>query len=319
MEILVLGCSDVFLRRVLPALHSCTKVRRINIASKTKPQNIIDNKYSEKLGMWFNDYSIAIDSLCSEIVYISLPNHLHFTWAKKSLEAGLHVVTEKPATLNLSDTSLLVNIARKKNLCFAESTVWPFHPNVKIVKSELTSFKNEALKVNATFTVPAFKSNNYRNFSEFGGGAFNDFSAYAVSVGRVLFDEKPSSISGELISFDKANQVDSGFSVQMKYSHDKIFNGFFGVGLEYKNTLEIIGDNFLFELNRVFSPPADMDVNIKSNKYSTYFNENFKGDAYASFFDSVLSTCQNQDRIKWLDLIIQDAELTNKLKSKILR
>ena len=72
-------------------------------------------------------------------------------------------------------------------------------------------------------------------------------------------------------------------------------------------------------MNRVFSPPADMDVNIKSNKYSTYFNENFKGDAYASFFDSVLSTCQNQDRIKWLDLIIQDAELTNKLKSKILR
>ena len=173
--------------------------------------------------------------------------------------------------------------------------------------------------VNASFTVPSFKSDNFRNFSEYGGGAFNDMSAYAASSGRVLFNKEPTSISGKQLAFDESTHINTCFSIKLEFGKNKIVKGVFGFGLDYQNNIEINGSNFLFELNRVFSPPADMDVNIKSNKYSTYFNENFKGDAYASFFDSVLSTCQNQDRIKWLDLIIQDAELTNKLKSKILR
>ena len=117
MEILVLGCSDVFLRRALPALYSCTLVSKIHIASKSKSRSLIDRKYFNKLGNWYEDYSIAINSLVSDIVYISLPNHLHFTWAKKSLFAGLNVIVEKPATLKLSDTELLAKLAIEKNLC----------------------------------------------------------------------------------------------------------------------------------------------------------------------------------------------------------
>jgi len=318
MEILVLGCSDVFLRRALPSLYSCTSVSRIHIASKSKSKDQIDKKYFNKLGTWFDDYSIALNSLQSDLVYISLPNHLHFTWAKKSLFAGLHVIVEKPATLKLSDTKLLAKIAYERNLCLAESTVWSFHPNIEILKNKLNPYQNSEIEVNATFTVPAFKSNNYRNSPKFGGGAFNDLSAYAVSVGRILFNQKPSSVSAKLISFDKTNRIDTGFSVLMEFNNGKKLNGFFGFELEYKNTLEIAGKGFLFELNRVFSPPAGIEVNMRSNIDGIHHNENLKGDVYANFFNSVITTCQTQERIKWLELIMQDAELTNELKSKII-
>ena len=103
MEILVLGFSSVFMRRVLPALNSCKEITRINIASESKSNFFLKEKVGEKFGTCFDSYSSAINSSCSELVYISLPSHLHFVWAKKSLEHGMHVIVEKPATLNLKE------------------------------------------------------------------------------------------------------------------------------------------------------------------------------------------------------------------------
>ena len=318
MEILVLGCSSVFLRRVLPALNSCAEITKIHVASKSKSHSLLDKKICGKLGIWFDDYSIAINSLCSDLVYISLPNHLHFIWAKRSLEAGLHVVIEKPATLKLSDAECLVDLSYKRNLCFAESTVWPFHPNIEIVKNNLIPFQNKPIVVDATFTVPAFKTENFRNFPEFGGGAFNDLSAYAVSIGRVLFDEKPRSVSGELLSFDKLTGIDSSFSVKMEFGKGKILKGVFGFGFDYKNILAISGSSFLFELNRVFSPPPDIEINIKTKIDECCTDQFFKGDSYAKFFDSILATYKTKERLEWSELLLQDADLTYRLKSVIM-
>ena len=163
MHILVLGCSDVFLRRVLPALDSCAKITKIHIASKSKTYSMMDSKFFGKLGLWFDDYSIAINSSCSDLVYISLPNSLHFIWAKQSLDAGINVIVEKPATLNISDTKFLIDLSHKKNLCFAESTVWPFHPNIEIVKERLIPFKDNSIEVDAVFTCLLYTSPSPRD------------------------------------------------------------------------------------------------------------------------------------------------------------
>jgi predicted dehydrogenase len=312
-----LGCSSVFLRRVLPALNSCAEITKIHVASKSKSHSLLDKKISGKLGIWFDDYLIAINSLCSDLVYISLPNHLHFIWAKRSLEAGLHVVIEKPATLKLSDAECLVDLSYKRNLCLAESTVWPFHPNIEIVKNNLIPFQDKPIVVDATFTVPAFKNDNFRNFPEFGGGAFNDLSAYAVSIGRVLFDEKPRSFSGESLSFDELTGIDTAFSVKMEFGKDKILKGFFGFGFDYKNTLEISGTSFLFELNRVFSPPRDIKIKIKTKIDKRCTDQFFKGDPYANFFESILATYNTKEKFEWSEMLLQDADLTFKLKSVI--
>ncbi len=318
MEILVLGYSDVFLRRVLPALNSCAGVTKIHVASKSKLANQLSSDLSEKFGLFFNDYLAAINASCADLVYISLPNHLHFIWAKTSLESGLHVVTEKPATLKLSDTEYLVNLSHKRNLCFAESTVWPFHPNIEIIKNNLISFQDNPIIVDATFTVPAFKTDNFRNFIEFGGGAFNDMSAYAVTIGRVLFDDVPYAISGELLSSDKLSEVDTGFSVKMEFDKGRIIQGTFGFGFEYRNIIEITGSDFLFELNRVFSPPSNIEINLKTTIDNHHKEELHKADSYANFFDLILATYNTKEKSKWSETLLQDAILTYRLKSKII-
>ena len=315
MEILVLGCSGVFLRRVLPALSDLSGITKIHVASKTKTLADIDKTFLTKIGLWFDDYSHAIKSSSAAIVYISLPNHLHFMWAKKSLEAGFNVVLEKPATLELSDTQHLVALSNKKNLCLAESTVWQFHPNVDFLKSKLKLFQDRPLIVNGTFTVPNFHNDNFRNFPEFGGGAFNDMSAYVVSIGRILFDERPYAVSGVIVSCDDLSGIDTAFSIEMKFSRDRIFEGMFGFGLQYKNILNIKGPGLMFQLDRVFSPPSDTEINIKAELDQYPTDQYSKGDPYANFFEAILETSKTTKRSKWSEIMLQDAELTDRLKA----
>ena len=314
MEILVLGCSGVFLRRVLPALNNCVEITKIHVASKSKSRAELDESVSYKIGFWFTTYLEAINASCADVVYLSLPNHLHFMWAKKSLEAGLHVIVEKPVTLKLSDTQCLVALSVKKSLCLAEATVWQFHPNIDLLKDKLVSFQKEPLLISGTFTVPTFNDDNFRNFPEFGGGAFNDMSAYAVSIGRVLFEEIPSCVSGEIISYDDSSNINTGFSVTMEFTENRVIQGLFGFDLDYRNTLKIAGNGFEYELDRVFSPPPNVAINIKTkiNKEST--DEFCKGDPYLRFFKEILGTYNTKDRVQWSARILQDAELTNRLK-----
>ena len=94
--------------------------------------------------------------------------------------------------------------------------------------------------------------------------------------------------------------------------------GGFGFGFDYKNTLEISGSSFLFELNRVFSPPPDIEINIKTKIDECFTDQFFKGDPYAKFFDSILATYKTKERLEWSELLLQDADLTYRLKSVIM-
>ena len=317
MDILVLVCSEVFLRRVLPALYVCSGFTKIHIASKNKSIANIDIRYHDKLGKWFDSYSNGINSLCSNFVYISLPNHLHFFWGKRSLLAGLNIIIEKPATLQFSETMQLIQLSKHKELFIAESVVWPFHPNIEILKNNLKLFQNNPTQINASFTVPSFKSDNFRNYKRYGGGAFNDMSAYAVSIGRVLFCQKPISIICKKLSYSESEEIDTGFELEMDYGGGKFFKGKFGFDLEYKNNLEIFGSNFNFELSRVFSPPPDTEVNLTYKLNEVQSNERTKGDVYYNFFNLILTSYDSKDWSVWSDLIIEDASLTEMVKLKV--
>ena len=77
MKILILGYSDFIQRRIIPILLKNFKNFKIGIASKSKKK---DNRYESFL--WFNNYENAITSFKPDIVYISLPNSLHYAWGK---------------------------------------------------------------------------------------------------------------------------------------------------------------------------------------------------------------------------------------------
>ena len=101
MKILILGYSELFRKRILKVLIK--KKIKFCIASKT-----FSKKESKAYG-WFRDYDQAIKKSGADIVYISLPNSLHYKWALKSLKKECHVIVDKPICKNFLEAKTLVN------------------------------------------------------------------------------------------------------------------------------------------------------------------------------------------------------------------
>jgi len=314
LDILVLGCSGVFLRRVLPALNKCSSIDSIHVASKNKNASAIVKKNDIKIDLWFNDYDLAIETAKAELVYISLPNHLHYYWAKKALNRGLHVVVEKPATLNLAESRNLVDLSVERNLCLAEAVVWQYHPNVEYALDFLSDVTDESILLEARFTVPAFNTDNFRNYSEFGGGAFNDMSAYAASISRVFFNEKPINVTANILASNHSTGIDTEFKIKLSFNESKVIIGNFGFDLHYKNHLVIKGTKFRHELNRVFSPPSDIGISLNSFVDDMPCHQLNQGDCYARFFQLVLETLDTPKKANWAQILLQDALLTHAIK-----
>ena len=322
MEILVLGCSSVFLRRVLPALNACKFVTKIHVASKGKPRSVIEICYSQKIDKWFSRYSEALNALKASpsiLVYITLPNYLHYEWAEKCLLAGYHVVVEKPAVLKLSDAQYLCELATSKSICFAEATVWPYHPQIEFVRQILRRKGQAPASINATFSVPSFNDDNFRNNILLGGGVFNDMSAYAASIGRVFFEVELKDVSSQMLNVNASTGLDEVFKINAWYSNGQVLEGLFGFGLDYVNCLSIVGSGFNFNLTRVFSPPAEITLPLYEFSDKIKKTHQMMGNAYLIFFNQVIESVHNGTYSKWSNLVLEDQIVVDKMREELFR
>ena len=106
MHILILGYSNLFRRRILNVLEKDNI--KFSIASKSSIQK------EKKVYKWYRNYSQALNESNANLVYISLPNSLHYYWAKKALEKGYHVVVDKPLSKNYLEAKKLIKLAKIK-------------------------------------------------------------------------------------------------------------------------------------------------------------------------------------------------------------
>ena len=111
MKLLILGYSDFVKRRILPILASDFKKIKIAIASKTQRFD-----FKSKEIVFFRDYLKSIKEFKPDIVYISLPNSLHYKWAKETLSRKINVIVDKPITLKLKQTNDLIHSSKANKI-----------------------------------------------------------------------------------------------------------------------------------------------------------------------------------------------------------
>ena len=109
MNVLIIGFSSIVQRRVLPALVSLPEIDKISIASRRPlPVDVIP---SEKRGKVYQGSSNVLSKCEPCLVYISLPQNMHAAWAKRALDAGFHVIIDKPSVTNIDDARELAKVA----------------------------------------------------------------------------------------------------------------------------------------------------------------------------------------------------------------
>ncbi len=204
----VLSTAKIGRLKVIPAMQTGNYCNIAAIAS----QDIYKAKEAAKelnIPKAYGSYEELLSDPEIEAVYIPLPNHLHVPYTIKSLQAGKHVLCEKPISLNVKETELLLSEVKKyPKLKVMEAFMYKFHPQWQKVKELVNNGAIGKLRnVQSFFSYLNLDPYNIRNKSDIGGGGLMDIGCYCISIPRFLFNDEPIRVVGS-IDFDPVMKID---------------------------------------------------------------------------------------------------------------
>ena len=194
----ILGNATIARKCVIPAIFSSTNGHVYALASRNiKNAEALAEKYN--ITQLYSQYESVIEDKQVDIVYIPLPNHLHREWTIRSLEAGKHVLCEKPLACNTAEAMEMAEIASKKGLHLMEALMYRFHPRSRTIHQMVSQGKIGAprlVRVSFCFHMQehVLKKKENSRLKKRGGGALLDVGCYGVSVARWMMGENPESV-----------------------------------------------------------------------------------------------------------------------------
>lgn len=304
MRLLILGYSSIAERRVIPAAAKVAAIGEISIASKSRPQP----QGWPKAGRFFKDYETALRESDSDIVYLSLPNAMHEQWVMAALDAGKHVIVDKPAMLALEAAARAVKQARRIGRVLAEATVFGFHPHFEPLV-EFVAENGPLACVDTQFIIPPLPIANFRNHRELGGGCLLDMGPYAAGLIRILGGGLSSHVAALAGGRHPETGVDMSFSAQARLANGGLFSGHFSFEGEYQNRLLVVARSGSVVVERVFSPPADYRIDWRRRVRNVEDVVTFEAaDTFARFLEAVMRAIASGDHDRFHRDLLADAE-----------
>ena len=312
----LIGYSNIAKNKIIPTLLRNRKFKIYAIASNSKTIN--DRKLKN---IFHNSYEEVIQNNNIDLVYISLPNSLHYKYTKQSLLNSKNVIIEKPICLNLKNAKELVNIAKKRKLFLIESFQFLHHSQLKYIKNYIRDNKlGKVSYMTSTFTIPHFKNkDNIRYKKRLAGGSLYDLGVYPIRVSTYFLGILNCLYSNLCIS-KKYNIDTSGHALLFNKTNKNFSQINFGFGINYQCSINISFENCRIYVPRIFTCPKEIRPEI-----SFYFNNKKKliklgkSDHFKNLFDYIANSINNKTNfnIEYQNSILQTKLLEDvKLKSK---
>ncbi|MFP6762446.1 MAG: Gfo/Idh/MocA family oxidoreductase [Planctomycetaceae bacterium] len=188
----VLSTAKIGTEKVLPAMQRSAHCEILAIASRDirRAETAADNL---GISRFYGSYEEVLADRDVEAIYNPLPNHMHVEWSIKALEAGKHVLCEKPIALSAADGQRLVTAGKQHpHLKLMEAFMYRHHPRWQQVRELLGAGEIGSLRVvESHFSYTNLDADNIRNRLDVGGGALMDIGCYPISASRWLFNSEP--------------------------------------------------------------------------------------------------------------------------------
>ena len=225
-------------RKVIPGAHASPKVDLVAVASRDRARA---DEYAKQweIPRAYGTYDALLADDEIEAVYISLPNNMHVEWSIKSLEAGKHVLCEKPFTRHPEEVDQAFDVAERTGRHLSEAFMWRHNPQTKRV-AELVDegLIGELRLIRSAFSYSLYDETNIRLRTDVDGGALMDVGCYNVSGSRLLGGE-PERCWGE--AWYGPSGTDWVFTGTMRFPHGVIATFDCGTALPNRDELEAIG------------------------------------------------------------------------------
>ncbi|SMX27751.1 Glucose--fructose oxidoreductase precursor [Pelagimonas phthalicica] len=216
----VLGAAKFAREHMAPAINAARRGQLVALATsssdKAKPFEEI------ALGLRVHDsYEALLADPEVDAVYVPLPNHLHVEWALKAMEAGKHVLVEKPLAMSCADFDKVIAKRDESGVMAAEAYMIVHHPQWKRAKALYESGAiGKLIRVSGAFSYDnSADTQNIRNDASKGGGAIPDIGVYIYGAARFLTGEEPEKILSTEVRRENGVDVWSHITAQFPSFH----------------------------------------------------------------------------------------------------
>jgi D-xylose 1-dehydrogenase (NADP+, D-xylono-1,5-lactone-forming) len=183
-----IGAGYVASRAMAPAIHATAGAQLYAVASR-------DRHRSEALEpqVVHDSYQALIDDPLVDAVYISLTNVQHTQWVLAALNAGKHVLCEKPLAMNAEEAGLMMATAQRNNRLLVEAVWTRWQPRMqRMAEIVRNGDLGDVVNISSSFTFQGDLTGNYRSDPTMGGGALLDVGGYQVHLWLMLLGETTS-------------------------------------------------------------------------------------------------------------------------------
>jgi len=284
----VLGTGRFVTTVAIPAMKQCQQAQVIGIASRSAQPA---ESAAEQLGLpkSYASYEAALQDPEVDVIYNALPNHLHVEWSIRAMQAGKHVLCEKPISLTLEGCRRLMEARDQARVLIGEAFMIRHHR--QWARALELAEAGQIRSVVGMFFYDNRNPANIRNQAVCGGGALWDIGCYLVLVSRMAFRSEPLRVYA-------AMDVDPQFGVDRLTSAVLTFaNGhsIFSCGTQMASlqNVQLIGTKGRVEVAIPFNAPVDGPCSLIVQRdglpKGVFETETFRVNQYAAQADEFSS------------------------------
>lgn len=257
MNIGILGASDIAFRRFLPALKKCPDFTYMGVASRTPEKG---RPFQEQFGgVVYDGYDALLADERIDVVYLPLPPALHFEWGQKVLNAGKHLLMEKPFATGPAEAEALLRLAEERGLAVHENYMFLFHSQLKKIKEIISSGELGRMRLfRMSFGFPMRAAGDFRYAKALGGGALLDCGGYPLRLAAELLGESARLTQARLCSPD-GYEVDLYGSAVLENDAGLCAQVSFGMDNAYQCRFEAWGSKATLVAPRIFTAGAGFE------------------------------------------------------------
>ncbi len=216
----VLGTADIARGATIPGMQQADNCELCAVAGRSleKAQAFRDQFHFRKA---YGSYEELLSDPDIEAVYIPLPNDLHCEWSVRALQAGKHVLCEKPLAVSEEQVKWMFDAAEKSGMYLMEAFAYLHSPFVQAVKAELDAGAIGDIRyMESAFITGRRPDTDIRLRKETCGGAMYDLGCYAVSMAMWMIGKEPDTIRAS--AQFSPNRIDLFTSALLLYEDESV-------------------------------------------------------------------------------------------------
>ena len=255
----ILSTAKIGVVKVIPAIQNshCNEVMAVASRDIDKAKIAAENLRIER---YYGSYEELLDDTEIDAIYNPLPNNLHVEWTIKAMQAGKHVLCEKPIGIDTAEAELLLEATKRfPELKVMEAFMYRFHPQWQKVQLLINEGVIGSVKsVHTHFSYYNIDPKNIRNRPEVHGGALMDIGCYCISFPRFIYQDEPVSVIGTM-EIDPKMGIDRQTSGILKFKDGKTASFTCSTQLMPFQRTNIVGtDGQIIVEIPVNAPPAEV-------------------------------------------------------------